>query len=406
MNDILKQELRLPCGVVISNRLAKAATTEGLSDACNRATDRHQNLYKIWSQSGAGLLITGNVQVDRRYMERPGNVAIDNNGGHGMLCRWAEAGRAGGNELWMQISHAGRQTPKHVNPCPVGPSAIGVAGKSEGYCNTPRALRSEEIEEIIRRFTHVAVIARDCGFTGVQIHSAHGYLLSSFLSPLANRRDDKWGGSLSNRARLLLEVVCSVRNAVGPDFPVSVKLNSADFQQGGFSLDECCHVVEWLNAEGLDLLEVSGGNYENPKMMQTLTAEGKETTLRNLREAYFLEYAAELRRVARFPLMVTGGFRSRSVMEVALAEDTLDLIGMARPFVTQPDFPGRLLSGEADAPAEYDDHSLFWFYLQLLRLGDGLEPDLNIDDRYASSQCMVHEMRAATELQERSSGDL
>ncbi len=227
----------LPCGAVLKNRLSKAAMTEGLGDGRNRATEGHVKLYRRWAEGGAGMLLTGNVHVDRRYLERPGNVAIDGPQSAEALAAlraYAEAGTVNNTHLWMQISHAGRQTPASVSKEPVGPSdkQLDMPGAQFGK---PRALTGAEIEDVIRRFAHAATIARETGFTGVQIHGAHGYLISEFLSPDVNNRTDEWGGSLENRARLLLEIVRAVRKAVGADFPISVKLNSADFQRGGFT---------------------------------------------------------------------------------------------------------------------------------------------------------------------------
>ncbi len=270
----IQSPIQLPCGATIGNRLCKAALTEGLADAGNRATARHERLYRAWSEGGAGLVITGNVQVDRRYLERPGNVVIDLNGGIEELKRFAAAGTAHGNHLWMQINHPGRQTPTSVCRAPVAPSAIPLELPGAMYA-APREMTVHEIEDAVRRFGQVAAIARATGFTGVQVHGAHGYLISQFLSPLANRRTDHWGGELENRARFLRAVVRACRAAVGDDFPIGLKLNSSDFQQGGFSAEECLQVVRWLGEDGVDLLELSGGSYEQPSMMGAKGCQGR-----------------------------------------------------------------------------------------------------------------------------------
>lgn len=406
--DPLARPLRLPCGAVLPNRLCKAAMTEGVADRSLRATERHATLYRTWAQGGAGLLLTGNVQVDRDDLERPGNVAIDptapetvDAGARERLATWARAGTVAGNHLWMQIAHAGRQSPWYVTRQPKAPSAVRL-DLLGNYC-TPRALTEAEILDLVQRFARAATVARDTGFTGVQVHGAHGYLISSFLSPVTNRRTDAWGGSLENRARFLLEVLRATRLAVGPDFPVAVKLNSDDFRQGGFSHAECLRVVEWLNAESVDLLEVSGGTYEQPRL---LGAEGRPENAMPVRpstrarEAYFLAYAEAIRDVARMPLMVTGGFRSRAAMEAAL-DGACDVIGLGRPLCWQPDFPRRLLARETDHVERIEDRLRFarsgwlspsspltaakvlnafgaqaWYYCQLFRLADGRPPDL------------------------------
>ncbi|MGI4814388.1 MAG: NADH:flavin oxidoreductase/NADH oxidase family protein [Janthinobacterium lividum] len=406
----LGSPLTLPCGVVLANRLAKAALTEGLSDAHNRATERHCRLYRRWSHSGAALLITGNVQVDRRYLERPGNVAIDGNGGLEALQAYAAAGTEGGRcHLWMQINHPGRQAPAFVSPVALAPSAVAL--DRPGFAQ-PQAMSATDIQDVIARFARVATIARDVGFTGVQVHAAHGYLLSQFLNPLANRRDDEWGGSLENRARLLRSIVHAVRAAVGADFPVSVKVNSSDFQQGGFTPEECLQVVGWLHADGVDLLELSGGNYEQVSM---LGLNPSQSTVR--REAYFLEQADSLRSAFPGPLMVTGGFRSRQAMQAALRSGAMDMVGLGRPLITAPTSAGALLRGDIETlPSEergfvvqYADAaqrggkplSAFlqgWYATQLLELGDGREPDSGLDPHAAYARYVENEMRAAAVL--------
>jgi len=404
----ISDPLSLPCGGIIKNRLCKAAMTEGLADSENRATERHVTLYRRWAEGGAGMLLTGNVQVDRRYLERAGNVVIDgpqNNERLAALAAFAEAGTQNNAHLWMQISHAGRQTPKNIASEPVGPSDIPLALPG-GRFGKPRALSGDEIREIIQRFAFVAGTAKQTGFTGVQIHSAHGYLLSEFLSPRVNVREDEWGGSVENRARFLVETVRAVRAKVGPDFPVSIKLNSADFQKGGFSFEDCLAVVDLLNNEALDLLEISGGTYEQPRLMGI---EGLEPVFEQnvrestrARESYFFKYAVAVRQVAKMPLMVTGGFRSRDGMNDALGSGDVDMIGLGRPLCVDTNFVNKILSGEIDqaidvesglriGPGIFGPHSpikiikalngfanIGWYYEQIYRLADGKDTDLDM----------------------------
>lgn len=397
----LRSPLTLPCGQRLPNRIAKAAMTEGLADAGMNATSALETLYRRWSHGGAGLLITGNVQIDRWNLERPGNVVIDGDADREALARWAAAASEGGNRVWMQLSHAGRQAPLYCTPKPVAPSPVGL--KLLGAYRTPRALTRASIQSVIERFVDAATVARDAGFDGVQVHGAHGYLLSEFLSPVTNRRGDDYGGSLENRARLLLEVVRAVRAAVGPDFALGVKLNSADFQKGGFSNDECLQVVRWLNDCGVDLLEISGGSYEQPRLLghsgDQSNAEDTRRDSTRRREAYFLEYASLIREAARMPLMVTGGFRSRGAMVEALESGDTDMIGLGRPLCVDPAFVRRLFEQTAEhaedpgADLAYGRGRLGprssiaalrflnifsqmgWYYVQLMRMGRGLEPD-------------------------------
>ncbi len=400
------QPLALP-SETIPNRIAKAAMTEGLADRQGRASEGLVRLYNAWARGGAGLLITGNVQINAHHLERPGNVVIagaQDSDARAALKRWSEAGRSAGAGLWMQLSHAGRQTPALVNPTPRAPSAVPLALPGKLY-GVPVPMTEADILLAVRRFAEAAAIARETGFTGVQIHAAHGYLISQFLSPLANRRTDAWGGSLENRARLLLEVVRATRASVGPDFTISVKLNSADFQKGGFAPGESLTVAEWLGRETVDVIEISGGNYEQPRMMKL---EGLEKPdLAGLppstaaREAYFLDFAVQMRARVDVPLMVTGGLRSARAMEDAIANEGIALIGIARPMVIECDAPRRLLEG-AESLERHEDRlrlgpgsmgpkspltlvralngfgALYWQYQQLRRLARGEAPRLKM----------------------------
>jgi len=349
----IARPLKLACGQVLRNRLAKAAMTEGLADPLGRPTEAHLRLYRLWSAGGCGLLITGNVMVDPEHLERPGNVIIGarpDGETFDRLRAWARAGTAAGTQLWMQISHSGRQTPRRVNPCPQAPSPVPLA-LAGGQFARPRAMTGEEIEEVVHRFALAAEVAQAAGFTGVQVHAAHGYLLSEFLSPRSNQRADQWGGPLENRARLLRRVVRAVRLRCGDAFPVSVKLNSADFQRGGFAEDEALAVASWLAEDGVALLEISGGTYERPRMMgmpdSAPAGAGRARSSTLAREAYFLDFASRLRARTTLPLMVTGGFRSAAAMNGAIGIDGIDVVGLGRPLVHDPLAARELLEGRS-----------------------------------------------------------
>jgi 2,4-dienoyl-CoA reductase-like NADH-dependent reductase (Old Yellow Enzyme family) len=339
---MIQQPLTLPCGHIVSNRFFKSAMTEGLADAKGHATQAHQRLYRTWAHGGAAILMSGNIMVDARYLERAGNVVVQDESGMDALKAWAKSVHENGSQLWAQINHPGRQCPRLVNLTPLAPSTVQL--DIVGNFGKPRAATEADIKDVVDRFATTAGLLQEAGFDGVQIHSAHGYLLSQFLSPRTNLRQDAWGGSLENRARLLLSVMAAVRARVGPHFPVSVKLNSSDFVQGGFTLDESTQVVLWLNDAGIDLLEVSGGTYEQLEFMKVRDpSEVRDST--RVREATFLEYAKQLKAVARMPILVTGGFRTLAGMQAALQEGHTDMIGAARPFCTEPDFPARMLAG-------------------------------------------------------------
>lgn len=342
---MIEKPLSLPCGHTVPNRLCKASMTEGLADAHDHATAAHQRLYTTWARGGAAILLTGNIMVDRRYLERAGNVVAEDVSGLAQLRAWAQSVQAAGSQLWAQISHPGRQCPRLVNLTPLAPSAVQL--NAVANFGKPRAATEADIQDIIHRFVATSAVMQEAGLDGVQIHSAHGYLLSQFLSARTNLRQDQWGGTLANRARLLLEVVRAVRARVGPRYPISVKLNSSDFVQGGFALDESVQVVQWLNDAGVDLLEVSGGTYEQLEFFKGLPESEVRDSTRE-REAVFLEYAKSIKAVARMPIMVTGGFRTLAGMEAALAGWHTDMLGVARPFCLDPDFPNRMFAGQMD----------------------------------------------------------
>ncbi|MBT6422933.1 MAG: NADH:flavin oxidoreductase/NADH oxidase family protein, partial [Porticoccaceae bacterium] len=335
-------------------------------------TEALARLYGLWSDGGAGMLLSGNIIIDKDHLERPGNVVIDSPPSpqmHDALVRWAAAGTRNGNHFWAQISHAGRQTQKIVNKNPKAPSAVKL-GLPGGQFGQPVALTSDEIEDIVQRFGICAAAVKEAGFTGVQVHAAHGYLLSQFLSPRSNQRTDEYGGDLANRARALMEVVAAVRAAVGPYFPVAVKLNSADFQKGGFSFEDSVQVAQWLQEAGIDLIEISGGTYEQPKLLGMVGMEEEEqqnvaqSTM--MREAYFVDFAIAMREKVSVPLMVTGGFRQRAAMEQALDSGGADIIGLGRPMCVMTDAPSQLMAGLGELPRYEDSLSLFPSWLAWL----------------------------------------
>lgn len=336
--------LTLPNGAIVPNRLAKAAMEETLADAGQLPGPAIHRLYRRWAEGGTGLIITGNVMVDRRALTGPGTVALEADTPRAPFQAWAQAARAHGAQAWMQISHPGRQVMANMRGLAWAPSSVALdMGKHSKLFAQPVAMSEADIAEVIERFAATAHAAEEAGFTGVQIHAAHGYLVSQFLSPLANRRVDAWGGSLANRARLLLEVVRAVRARVAPGFCVAVKLNSADFQRGGFSEDDARQVLAMLNGERVDLVELSGGSYESPAM-QGRTADGRTLA----REAYFLEFAKDLAQVASMPLMTTGGISRRAVAEQVLAGGVA-VVGMATALAAAPDLPREWQAGREPA---------------------------------------------------------
>ncbi|WP_089104248.1 NADH:flavin oxidoreductase/NADH oxidase family protein [Streptomyces hyaluromycini] len=345
MTSELFSPLSLRSGQVLNNRIAKAAMEENMAGDGQLPDKVLFGLYRRWAAGGTGLLITGNVMVHAEALTGPAGVVLDEAAPLEPFIEWARAGKAGGGAIWMQINHPGRQIGSDMPGVVWGPSAVAVdLGKHSGRFGRPVAMTPEQIQATVTRYAVTARRAEQAGFDGVEIHAAHGYLLSQFLSPLVNKRTDQWGGSLENRARMLLDVVRAVRAAVSPAFAVAVKLNSADFQRGGFDADDARQVIEMLAPLGVDLVELSGGSYESPAM-----AGRAADTRTQAREAYFLDLAKDLVRTSPLPLMLTGGITRRATAEKVL-DSGVAITGMGTALAVTPDLPDRWRQGrEADA---------------------------------------------------------
>lgn len=387
----LAQALTLPNGSTLSNRLAKSATSEVLGTKDHAPSQILINAYRRWAQGGAGLLITGNVMVDRLAIGEPGNVVVEDEKDLDLLRTWAEVVKGTDCSIWAQINHPGRQALGFINRKMVAPSAIPLqVGLFSALFGKPKALEEHEILDLIKRYGNTAAILKKAGFSGVQIHGAHGYLVSQFLSPIANRRTDRWGGSLENRARFVLEVYREMRKQVGSNYPVGIKINSADFQRGGFTEEESIEVVRLLSQEGIDLIEISGGTYERPEMMVYSKASTQK------REAYFLDYTRKARAVTSTPLMVTGGFRTARFMEEVVANGELDIVGAARPFLLYPDFAKQVLSREVESFStetpktgikQFDQKGMLelgWYEHQIKLIGQGKSPNQQLSNYRAT----------------------
>lgn len=377
MITTIASPLTLPCGVELPNRLGKAAMSETLADMNGTPSPTLAKLYSAWGRGGAGLLLTGNVMIDRRAFVEPRNVVLEDDSHLEAVERWARAGSANGSAMIMQINHPGRVAVAPLYRRPVGPSALrpGALGFN---LRVPRELSLDDIADVRRRFVRTAELAIAAGFAGVQVHAAHGYLLSQFLSPAANQRTDAYGGSPAGRRRLLLEIVEAVRDAIGPNAILSVKLNSADFHTGGLTEDESLDVALALADAGIDLLEISGGNYEAPAQTGVIKASTQ------IREAYFLRYAELLRERCTIPLMLTGGIRTRAFMNDMLASGAVDVLGLGRPFAITPDIAAKLLEGADTVPDVKAPHiplsfavpinaflQIAWHAAQFRRIADG-----------------------------------
>lgn len=375
----------LPSGEVLNNRIAKAALTERLCDASHLPNEKHYTLYETWAKGGAGLLISGNIMIDERFLEAAGNIVIHHLSPEGPFKEWTKKILAYSNAFWVQLNHPGRQASIFSTTQPI--SASDVKLKKNGMFAKPRPMTEVEIEEVITRFVQSANFCRRVGFTGVQIHAAHGYLISQFLSPRTNKRTDQWGGVIENRARFLFSIVEKMRKLVGREFSISVKLNSADFQRGGFEEKDALFVIKGLEERGVDLLEISGGTYED----FIVFTHNKLAPSTLAREAYFLEFANEVRKKSNIPIMVTGGIRSRAFCEQVLANKEMDILGFGRPFLLDERFPKGFLDASLDqvedpiikANARLFDMAIAGFYdYQIERLATGK----SLNKKYAGWQ--------------------
>ena len=331
MSHHIFSPLQLSDKTKLKNRFVKAAMEENLADSDQLPDAKLFTLYEKWAKSGVALLITGNVMIDKLAMTGPGGVVLEKNTPIEPFKTWSSIAKKNNTKIWMQLNHPGRQVYKAMGGKNIAPSAIALnLGKHSSLFAQPQEMSEADIQDIITRFSESAFKAKQAGFDGVEIHAAHGYLLSQFLSPKTNQRQDNWGGSLTNRARLLIEVVKHTRISCGDDFDLAVKLNSADFQQGGFDIGDAEQVILLLAKHNVNIVELSGGSYEAPAM-QGRTAD--ERTL--AREAYFLAFTKSLVKKSPIPLMLTGGiYRTEVAQQVINAG--FSLCGLATTFAYQP----------------------------------------------------------------------
>lgn len=371
--------LTLPCGAVIKNRLFKSAMSEIMGDSSNNPTVALSRLYERWAQGGTGILVTGNVMVDKRALGEPKNVVLENDRYLSLFSQWAASGKKNGAHIWMQLNHPGRQSPAFLSPHPVAPSAIPYTSDLRHIFNTPRELTADEITGLVGRFARAASLAKQAGFTGVQVHAAHGYLVNQFLSPRYNQRSDQWGGPPENRMRFLLDIVNAIRAEVGPDFPIGVKLNSSDFRKNGLTEEDALLTVKVLSDHAVDLIEISGGNYESPIMMGGSAKNQKD-------RPFFIDFAEKAVAAVSTPIVLTGGFRSSDTMNEVLARSGIAMVGVARPLVVDPDMSNKILAGNSyvspvrplTTGITFLDRitmlEITWYENQMRYLGQGKDP--------------------------------
>ena len=335
--NLLFTPITLPNGTTIKNRFFKSAMSEGMGTRDFQPKKNIATLYKRWAEGGTGLIITGNIMVDPKETAEPGNIVFDKNSNMEILKNWANQGQQHGAKVMVQLNHPGKQVPKTIAKETVAPSAVPLGNGLNKLFSTPRALTTSEVEELIQKFVTSAKVAKEAGFSGVQIHAAHGYLISQFLSPHDNRRTDKYGGSLENRMRFLKEIYLGMREELGKDFTIGIKINSTDFKEDGLTEEDSLKTIIELANLGLDFVEISGGTYERPAMMGA--------TSKSTNQVFFAEYSKKLKQKIDIPVVVTGGIRSINAMNTLLNNKTTDFIGIARPLTIDPNIPNKIKQG-------------------------------------------------------------
>ena len=335
--SLLFTPITLPNGTTIKNRFFKSAMSEGMGTRDFQPKKNIATLYKRWAEGGTGLIITGNIMVDPKGTAEPGNIVFDKNSNMEILKNWANQGQQHGAKVMVQLNHPGKQAPKTVSKQTVAPSAVPLGNGLNKLFSTPRALTTSEVEELVQKFVTSAKVAKEAGFSGVQIHAAHGYLISQFLSPHDNRRTDKYGGSLENRMRFLKEIYLGMREELGKDFTIGIKINSTDFKEDGLTEEDSLKTIIELANLGLDFVEISGGTYERPAMMGA--------TSKSTNQVFFAEYSKKLKQKIEIPVVVTGGIRSINAMNTLLNDNTTDFIGIARPLTIDPNIPNKIKQG-------------------------------------------------------------
>ena len=335
--NLLFTPITLPNGTTIKNRFFKSAMSEGMGTRDFQPKKNIATLYKRWAEGGTGLIITGNIMVDPKGTAEPGNIVFDKNSNMEILKDWAKQGQQHGAKVMVQLNHPGKQVPKTIAKETVAPSTIPLGNGLNKLFSTPRALTTSKVEELVQKFVTSAKVAKEAGFSGVQIHAAHGYLISQFLSPHDNRRTDKYGGSLENRMRFLKEIYLGMREELGKDFTIGIKINSTDFKEDGLTEEDSLKTIIELANLGLDFVEISGGTYERPAMMGA--------TSKSTNQVFFAEYSKKLKQKIEIPVVVTGGIRSINAMNTLLNNNTTDFIGIARPLTIDPNIPNKIKQG-------------------------------------------------------------
>jgi 2,4-dienoyl-CoA reductase-like NADH-dependent reductase (Old Yellow Enzyme family) len=382
---VLSTPLELPCGVVLKNRLVKSAMSDSLGDGAGNPTDAQIELYRRWAAGGTALSLIGEAQVEHRFPEKPGNLVLGPDADIALLARLADVGSTFDAHVWPQLGHAGALAHLPISH-PAGPSALNLEGL---HCD---ALTLSDVESLPAVYAAAAARAQDAGFSGVQIHAGHGFLLSQFLSPLFNHRSDRYGGTIEARCQLLLDIVQQVRVQVGPHFALAVRINSSDQLEGGLSEDDALVAISLLGNEAVDLIDISGGTY---------FPGAPSSSDRRTSGPYFVDFARRARTVTDVPLMLTGGFKTRREAADAVASGATDLVGLARTMVLDPDVAAKWCHSDGGDPEfpTFDSPPAggitAWFTMRLTAIANSTEEDF---DPSLSAAIEAYESRDAARI--------
>jgi 2,4-dienoyl-CoA reductase-like NADH-dependent reductase (Old Yellow Enzyme family) len=344
----------------LANRFVRSATWEGMATTDGACTSRLTDMMAKLAEGGVGLIITGHSYVSREGQAGPWQMGIHNDATLPGLTQMTAAVHRLGGKIAIQLAHAGAYASATLS----GSDAIAPSVLHENGTAICREMSREDIARVVRAFGDAASRAKRCGFDAVEIHAAHGYLLSQFLSPAVNRRVDEYGGALANRGHIVLQILRSVREAVGASYPVLIKINSEDFVEGGFSVRDMLELSALLENAGIDAIELSGGTGSkaskySPVRIGPISKEN---------EGYYREAARLFKRKIQVPLILVGGIRSPEVAERLVAEATADYIALGRPLICEPDLVNRWRSGDRAKAACVSDNRCF----NPVKAGEGL----------------------------------
>ena len=370
-SEVLGKPLKLPCGVILKNRMIKSAMSDSLGNGQGDSTPAQARLYERWALGGIAVAMIGEVQGDVRFPEKPGNLVLGTQSDRPALQSLVSRGTTGNSHLWVQLGHAGALAHAPICTQPQGPSPLNVEGLQ---C---AGMSIADIEELPAMYARTAAMAKQVGFTGVHLHAGHGFLLSHFLSPLFNHRTDSYGGSVEARCRIVVHSIDAIRKAVGPDFPVGIRINATDQLEGGLTEEDALEVVRILDKTSIDLIDISGGTYF-PGAKASSDGSGRGGP-------YFVEFARRAKGVTNVPIMATGGFKRREQAVDAVASGAVDMVGLARAMVLNPSLANAWLTDKGGDPVFPKFESTppggvtAWYTMRLTALGEDREDTFSLD---------------------------